>query len=259
VVPINEPYLPPHLTPLEAPPYDPAAHYETSDFLMNRFRTGDPSYFFSDEYAEVWRPEVRRMALARFHAQVERASREHDLEDPLVLIKEPNGSHGAELLMSLFPRSRMIFLLRDGRDVVDSLLDGFRQGGWLNRERPQFVVDEYSERLNWVLRQAWLWTYRTEAVQKAYSAHPEELRRDTVGTLRPVTQWLGLDRSDRQLERAAAALAFEAIPEAKKGSGTARRAAQPGLWRTNMSELEQRTMQRVMGEKLRELGYEDGA
>jgi hypothetical protein len=71
-----------------------------------------------------------------------------------------------------------------------------------------------------------------------------------------VTVWLGLDRSDRQLERAAAALAFEAIPDDKKGSGTARRAAQPGLWRENMSELEKRTMERVMGDKLRELGYE---
>jgi hypothetical protein len=266
VVPINEPYLPAHLTPLEAPVYDPAGHYETSDFLMNRFRAEDPSYFFSDEYAEVWRPEVRRMALVRLHAQVERASREHELEDPLVLIKEPNGSHGAELLMSLFPRSRMIFLVRDGRDVVDSLVDGFKHGGWLQRERPDIRVDDFNARLNWVLRQSWLWTYRTEAVQRAYNAHPEELRttvryedlrEDTIGTLRPVVEWLDLDRTDQQLERAAVGLAFEAIPDEKKGPGTARRAAEPGLWKTNMSSLEQRTMHEVMGEKLRELGYQD--
>jgi hypothetical protein len=233
---------------------------------MNRFRAEDPSYFFSDEYAEVWRPEVRRMALVRLHAQVERASREHELEDPLVLIKEPNGSHGAELLMSLFPRSRMIFLVRDGRDVVDSLVDGFKHGGWLQRERPDIRVDDFNARLNWVLRQSWLWTYRTEAVQRAYNAHPEELRttvryedlrEDTIGTLRPVVEWLDLDRTDQQLERAAVGLAFEAIPDEKKGPGTARRAAEPGLWKTNMSSLEQRTMHEVMGEKLRELGYQD--
>ena len=72
----------------------------------------------------------------------------------------------------------------------------------------------------------------------------------------PDLDWLGLDRTDQQLERAAVALAFEAIPDEKKGPGTARRAAEPGLWRDNMSSLEQRTMHEVMGEKLRELGYE---
>ena len=38
--------------------------------------------------------------------------------------------------------------------------------------------------------------------------------------------------------------------------GVGRFAAEPGLWKTNMSSLEQRTMHEVMGEKLHQLGYE---
>lgn len=268
VVPINEPYLAAHLTPLEAPPYEPGRVYETSEFLMNRFRVGDPSYFLSDEYADAWRPALRRMALERFAAQVGRAAAEHGLRDPLVLVKEPNGSHGAELLMSLFPRSKLVFLARDGRDVVDSLLDGFQHGGWLRRERPDISVDDAAERLRWVTRQSWLWVYRTQAVQNAYAAHPaelratiryEDLRHDTAAALAPLDRWLGLGRSEAEIAAAAEALSFERIPDEKKGSGTARRAATPGMWRENMSEAEQRAMNDIMAAKLRELGYEPEA
>ena len=49
---------------------------------------------------------------------------------------------------------------------------------------------------------------------------------------------------------------FDAIPAEAKGSGRPLRAAQPGLWRENLSSEEQRTMHEVMGAKLVELGYE---
>ena len=47
------------------------------------------------------------------------------------MIKEPNGSHGADVVMSILSRSRMIFQLRDGRDVIDSILHAHSGGGWL--------------------------------------------------------------------------------------------------------------------------------
>ena len=49
------------------------------------------------------------------------------------MIKEVDGSHAADVVMSLFPRSRMLFLVRDGRDVIDSLLDANSPVGWLTR------------------------------------------------------------------------------------------------------------------------------
>ena len=108
IVPINEPYLPVHLTPLQNGPYPAGVRPEPAEFLQNTSREADPNYFFSDEYADCWRPEVRRLALMRFRAQIERGVGRTAADEVLVAIKEPNGSHGAQPLMSLLPRSRFI-------------------------------------------------------------------------------------------------------------------------------------------------------
>src|ERR687898_900818 len=47
-----------------------------------------------------------------------------------LVIKEPNGSVGAPLLMEALPESRMILLVRDPRDVVASSMDAHREGSW---------------------------------------------------------------------------------------------------------------------------------
>ena len=78
------------------------------------------NYFFSPKYEDAWRPEVRRMMLVRFHRLVERTAERYDVNSPLVLLKEVAGAHAAPLVMSMFPRSKLVFLVRDGRDVVDS-------------------------------------------------------------------------------------------------------------------------------------------
>jgi hypothetical protein len=265
VVPINESYLPAHLTPIGGPAGEgvPAS---TSEMLLHSRRSADPSYFFARQYEETWRPEVRAMALARFRDQAERAARAHGLDDPLVLIKEPNGSHGAELLMSLFPRSRLIFLMRDGRDIVDSMLDASRRGGWLGGAGG-FDRDDEEARLRFVRKHAVLWVNAMNAVGNAFDRHPpelrtvvryEDLRRDPFGTLRPLTEWLGLDRTDRELRAAIESNSFEAIPRGSRGEGQSRRAATPGLWRESLGPADQRVLEEIAGPKLRELGYEAG-
>jgi len=263
VVPVYETYLLQHLAPLRPLPDHPAEQPATEEFVINGVRRAEPSYFFSDEYADSWRPELRRLVLARLHAQAERAATAHGLNDPLVLIKEPNGSHGAELLMSLVPRSRLLFLLRDGRDVIDSMLDARGGEGWV--ATPNMDLDNPAERLAFVRRQARMWLNYTNAVQSAYAAHPpelrmtvryEDLRRDPMATLPALMEWLGLRRSESQIAEAIAANSFESIPGRLKGAGTPRRAATPGLWRESLAPAEQEAIAEIMGPKLIELGYE---
>jgi Sulfotransferase family len=258
VLPIDESYLLHHLTPPRSLP-DTDRQPPTQEFVINGPRRGDPGYFFSDAYADVWSPEVRRLVLVRLHAQADRAAREHSLSDPLVLIKEPNGSQGAELLMSLLPRSRMIFLLRDGRDVIDSMLDA--RSGWV---RGSMDLRDPEERLAYVRRQARLWLNNTNAVQSAYDARPaglrwmvryEDLRYETAKTLRPLLDWLDIERSESELRDSVEANAFESLPGVLKGPTTPRRAASPGLWLENMSAAEQEAMRAIIGTKLDELGY----
>jgi hypothetical protein len=245
VVPVDESYLLHHLTPLRSVP-DGEQQPPTADFVINGGRRGEPGYFFSDEYAPAWVPELRGLVLARLRAQSRRAAEQHGLSNPLVLIKEPNGSQGAELVMSLLPRSRMIFLLRDGRDVIDSMLDARGADGWV--EGSMDLTDS-RQRLVYVRRQARLWLNCTNAVQAAYAAHPdalrwmvryEDLRRDTVDALGPLLDWLGIHRGDAELRETVEANSFESIPSALKGPGTPRRSA----------------MHAIIGPKLHELGYE---
>jgi hypothetical protein len=70
---------------------------------------------------------VWRLIQARFEAQVDRT--DAAAGRPTVVVKAP-GSHVAPLLAELFPASKLIFLLRDGRGVVDSWLDAYREGSW---------------------------------------------------------------------------------------------------------------------------------
>jgi hypothetical protein len=263
VVPIDETYLLHHLAPLRPLPGEPVEQPPTDAFVINGDRRADPGYFFSDDYEDAWRPELRRLVLARLHAQSQRAAREHGLADPLVLIKEPNGSHAAELLMSLLPRSRMIFLLRDGRDVIDSLLDARAAEAWIGPGNMD--LGDPGERVAYVRRQARLWLNSTSAVQSAYAAHPEDLRRtvryeellsNPLEALRPLADWLGLGLDDAALRESIDANAFEAMPRRLRGSGTPRRAATPGLWRENMTTAERDAMLEIVGPKLAELGYE---
>src|SRR4051812_11774239 len=85
----------------------------------------DDRYFFSERHARDWGPPLRKLILKGLapHDSV-RARR--------LVVQEPNGSEGADLLMGVLTRSRLLFLIRDGRDVVDSVLDAYRPGSWLD-------------------------------------------------------------------------------------------------------------------------------
>ena len=70
-IPINEPYIPQHLTP---PLFDDrTAGADVAAVTIHSYRREEPAYFLSDDYADVWRPRVRALVLARLAAQAEPA------------------------------------------------------------------------------------------------------------------------------------------------------------------------------------------
>jgi LPS sulfotransferase NodH len=221
-----------------------------------------PGYLFSDRHRNAWVPALRALILSRFDAQVHEAlQNERFAATPLVVVKEP-GSHVADLLLELFPCSRMIFLLRDGRDVVDSWLAAHRPGSWAVREGAFPVADGGREAL--IRWQASVWAYRTEIVQRAYREHEpsqrimvryEELLRDPARELERICATLGIDVERERLQEAADEHSFTSVPGSKKGDDKEIRAAEPGSWRRNLTMAEQRAMYEVMGDKLSELGY----
>lgn len=263
VVLVDEPAIGYHL----GPTLGSFLSMRARDVPVDRMRVHDvraaaDHYFFNDRYAEAWRGPLRDLVLARLHAQVVDACRERAIEDPVVVVKEPHGSQAADLLMSLLPASRLLFLLRDGRDVLDSELDAGSAGSWASRVTEGFVrADE--ERGAYLRDRAHLWVLRTVAVQRAYDAHApsrrhrvryEELLADPAGGLAELDRWLDLGLGER-VHAVAEAGRVDRQPEQVRGPGRFVRSASPGEWRQHLTGPEQEMIDRVMGSTLAAQGY----
>jgi hypothetical protein len=202
--------------------------------------------------------------LARFRAHALRYPAEVPFSRTVMAIKEPNGSQSADVIMAALPRSRLLFLLRDGRDVVDSELAANLEGSWAGTVFPVLRGITSADRLSFVTQSAHKWLWRTSVVQDAYTAHPgpkllvryEELRREPVDGLREILAWTGLTMPESRLRELVDELSFERIPREARGPKQFSRAATPGHWRESLSREEQAAVLDVIAPKLRELGYE---
>jgi Sulfotransferase family len=163
-------------------------------------------------------------------------------------------------VMSMFPRSRLVFLVRDGRDMVDSQIAASQPGGWL----PQRGWTTPEERREFIRRCARTWVGDMASIERAFETHPPELRKmlryedllaASASNLGSLVEWLGLRRSERWLEHTVEANAFDSIAPELKGPKKFFRSATPGAWRKNMTDEDAATLESLMGSKLRELGY----
>jgi hypothetical protein len=232
---------------------------------LNAFGGDRSSYAFADRFADVWGPELRRLILVRLAATLDRASGAGMplAASPALAIKEVSGSHGADVVMRLFPRSKLLFLIRDGRDVIDSLMHAQGPGGWMMRAGPRFHTAE--ERLAWVRDACVEWASTIDVVRSAFDRHPpelrlelryEDLRTETLPALTAVLEWLGLPSNPERVEEIVAANSFERVPAEWRGATRLMRFAQPGLWRENLTDDEQELASEIMGSRLEALGYD---
>jgi hypothetical protein len=220
------------------------------------------SYFFSERYREAWEPGLRRLISERFMAQVAaEAPADARPEDMVAIVKEP-GSQTAGLLLTLFPDSSLVFLLRDGRDVVDSWLDAYQDGSWAI-EGGAFPAADFG-RLALVRWLSSVWSFRTSEVLDAFDNHRadrrvlvrfEDLRRETAAELGRISEVVGLTADSAAVEEVARRHAFEELPAEETGSGSVTRSGRVGGWRENLAEDEQQAMAEIMGPQLRRLGY----
>jgi hypothetical protein len=265
VVPINEPLLGWSLGPFlsDLPGWN-AGDLDSSNFTLERVRRDNANSFFSREFSDVWAPALGNLILERFRAHALRYPSDVSLSRTIVAIKEPNGSQSADLFMAAVPRSRFLFLLRDGRDVVDSDLAANLRGGWYSKAIPGARGISETERLEFVNQSAHKWLWRTEVVQEAYRAHAgpkhlmryEDLLSDPMTHMRSLLEWIELDVDEAQLAAWVERQAFERIRAENRGPQAFYRAAQPGLWRESLTAEEQAVIEAVIGPKVRELGYD---
>jgi ribosomal protein L34E len=261
VVPIDDPHLGHHLGVWRPIPLAWATCEDPPDLsTLLEVKAGEPGYFFAERYRDAWWDPLRELIATRFEAQAAEVGIVNPAGAAALVVKEP-GSHVAPFLTELFPESKVIFLLRDGRDVVDSWLDAYSEGSWAI-PGGAFPVSEEG-RIPLIKWLSAVWTYRSRAVKQAYDSRGpddriliryEDLRGETEQCLTRVCEMIGIDPA-----RAAEVVAghrFEKVPRTARGPRRAVRQARPGGWRDNLSLAEQEAMHEALGDALVEFGYE---
>jgi hypothetical protein len=215
---------------------------QDNDKLLN-----SPAFIMGEPYREVWLNSIKNFVLEGAKARYPELRRNQYL-----VIKEPNGSIGAPLLLEATPKSRLIFLIRDPRDVVASRLDAFKEGSWTQQDRSYGTQEELNE---FTKRLAEDYFRMVSQVESAYETHPgkkvtvryEDLRQNPVDTLKTMYGTLGIEAAESQLKVAVMKHSWEQIPESEKGSGKFYRSAQPGGWMNDLSPEQIQIIENVTG------------
>jgi hypothetical protein len=212
-------------------------------------------HFILGRYRESWLKSIRSFVLD------EARTRFPDFkEDEYLVVKEPNGSIGAPLLVGALPESRMILLVRDPRDVVASSMDAHREGSWHYERRNLQVSLADEEPDAFVVRRAHKYLWYVGNGKRAYDDHQgpkvmiryEDLRSDTLGTMKRIYLSLGIAVDEGELSEAVKKHSWENIPEEEKGEGKFYRKASPGSWREDLTPRHIEMVERISAPLLKE-------
>jgi hypothetical protein len=231
------------------------------------FRVGDRKLgkhsILGEPYKDTWLRQMRDMVLGGAAARFPEV-----IGGGYLVIKEPNGSIGAPLLMEALPESRMIFLIRDPRDVVASSMDAHSEGGWLHERRDGQIRSSRPAKnpTAYVRIRASNYVQQIEKTREAYNAHRgrkvmvryEELRADTLSTLKRIYSALEIPVDDGELARTVEKHSWENIPEEEKGEGKIRRKATPGGWQEDLTPKQVEIVEKITGPLLKEF-YPDAS
>jgi sulfotransferase family protein len=224
-----------------------------------------PDFVMSDATREGWTRAIRNFVL-----DCASYSRPTLSSEDYLVIKEPNGSIGAPLMMEALPESRMVLLVRDPRDIVSSMLDGAREGGWMYERREG--SEDWKRRTRadqdpdtFIRNRSRKYLQHATSAKEAYDAHRgrkvlvryEELRADTLGAMRRMYSALGIEVDEEELKRVVEKHSWENIPEEEKGEGKFYRKAKPGGWREDLTPEQAEAVERVTAPLIEEF-YSSG-
>ena len=226
---------------------DLAPHHARDDFIL------------SAAYRDTWLRSLRSLvvdgAAARFPGY---AAGEH------LIAREPTGSSGAPLLVEALPESRVVFLIRDPRDVVASFLDAARRGGWLSSSRSganwqKQLADADRKPSAYIRRNAKLVALHAGRADEAFESHSgpkvlvryEELRADTLGTMHRIFETLDVPADGGAIAGAVEKHSWENIAEDRKGPGKFYRKGVAQGWKDDLTPSHARMVENITEPLLR--------
>jgi len=143
-------------------------------------------------------------------------------------------------------------------------MDARREGSWLRENKGQGDRKRSSKADKkpdaFVRMRARAFSQQMGNAKQAYEAHKgpkvlvryEELRADTLGTMKRLCSALGIPVEEEELARAVEKQAFENIPEKEKGEGKFYRKATPGGWREDLTPEQAKTVEKITAPLLEE-------
>lgn len=222
---------------------------------------GLPSYFNEVEFKELLRSYVHEL-----FGPITKRLRQNEL----FLEKTPNHALFIPEIVELFPSSRIVYILRDARDVVASLLRS--HAGWGKHWAPSNV---------W--RAARMWTRYTEAQISAvksfggsrlFVVRYEELRESPIKSLQRILDFLDLEWGETDVLSAVSRCSAESLKrngmtqipvrgESAKNAGAFLRLpdgfvgnATTGNWRRSLSPYQKLVVWKVARKTMKNAGYE---
>jgi hypothetical protein len=218
------------------------------------------SFIMGDANREQWLGAIRRFVLdAAAHLFPHLGERDH------LTVKEPGaGSLGAPLLSQALPESRMVLLIRDPRDVMASILDSAREGGWFYQLAgpAQRAPDSLPDRKPdvYLKRRSELYMRQMEAARVAYETHPgpktlvkyEDMLGDPLAAFARIHSALRISVERSELARVVQEHSWANIPESDKGAGKFYRKGIAQGWREDLTPAQVTVVEEIAGPVLEE-------
>ncbi len=229
-----------------------------SNRLYDAFYEDKPDFFLSNQHMANWIPQLRSLVLMRAYSHAQTLNKK-------IIIKEALGSSGADIIMKVLKRTKLLFIIRDGRDSVDSNLDTHSPGSWREEFGKPPAINTPAERIHWIREYSNQWVVLNRIILRAYYNHEpilrlmvkyEDLKKNTHSEMRRIYSFLNIKISERELNEIVEKLDFKNIPPSNKGPGKFYRAASVGGWKANFDDKEKEIMNSIMGKTLKEMGYQ---
>ena len=252
-----------HMLKVLSEPQDPYQSAEANSFQTNTSWVGhNPFYpermsttlglaeWFGRTYVEDLAAFCQRSAEECYR----RIAASQGQSDVIYFAEKHRPDYAPWLVWELYPRAKEVFLVRDFRDVISSMLAFDAKHGQTIFGDPRLRSDEEFARFVRDGRVRWLSEGWSKRQDRAHLIRYEDLIRQPVETLRGVLAYLELEHDDAtvegMLERAS-----QDNPETRRHITSGEVSSSIGRWRQSLPPDLQRATNEIFGDVLDQFGY----